>query len=732
MIRRTTYYLLFAASQLPPGLAQNATREKKSDPVKLPDIQVTATAPTTPVDSTALKLPASLHETPRSVTVIDAQAIEQRNMRSVNDAYESAPGFFANSRSNEGYHFIARGFRMLPGNTMVDGFNGLLAGGGQKALTLYGIDSVTLLGGPANLIYGQSNLPGGMVNLTTKKAKLGTPSTLTLTTQTYAGNGVSALERNGLGIELDHNGAIGETPFRLGYAGDNTNGYVADTLDRTRYYGASTTLKFGPNKSLSLTPLVHRWESITPTGAGMVASPSSSLSTNDGSSRLNVDDLSPLGVNLFGGGRRDNITLAGFDFQAAGDPSLTFNANYRFIHFDADKNEWSPKTLTSGGVLTRQQTKTQSESDSHNIDTNMLIESAVSNSFKNRLVAGFRLSLTDARNRSADGSLTTSQSPINVYTGALSGPPLTDVSTGWKPYTATKSTQWNAYLQDQASLLGGQLVLTGGLGYGQFSKEGFGTSKSDVTPNIAAMWNCNKHLAAYVSYDRTFQYADPAIAYEDSAGNSINPAPTTGDSRELGMKYELPDQKGHVNMALFSARRQNVLEQSATGVTNINGNRYYTPIPGQEAHGVELSGIYRVTRDWSLESTFAWIRGSYNDTALGDTLAKTPEYSFGLTSRWDHGQVLDKGKLTSYAGLVWQDERLSGNGSRTPTAPDPIMLPSFSRVDVGAEYFINERFRLSLHIRNLLDRRIFVDGTTGANLQIDAPRTITLRATYSY
>lgn len=727
-----TLGLLLAASQLTPCHAQDASKESNPGTVKLADILVSGSAPSTPVDNTALKLPSSLQETPRSVTVIDAQAIEQRNMRSVNDAYESAPGFFANSRNNEGYHFIARGFRMSPTNTMVDGFNGLLAGGGQRALTLYGIDSVTLLGGPANLIYGQSSLPGGMVNLTTKKAKLGTPSTLTLTTQTYAGNGLSAFERNGLGIELDHNGAIGETPFRLGYAGDNTNGYVADTLDRTRYYGASTTLKFGPNKSLSLTPLVHRWETITPTGGGMVASPSSSLSTNDGSSRLNFDDLSPLGVNLYGGGRRDNITLAGFDFQAAGDPSLKFNANYRFIHFDADKNEWSPKTLTSGGILTRQQTKTQSESDSHNIDTSMLIESAVSNSFKNRLVAGFRLALTDARNRSAAGSLTTSQSPINVYTGVLSGPPLTDVSTGWKPYTATKSTQWNAYLQDQASLLGGQLVLTGGLGYGQFSKEGFGTSKSDVTPNIAAMWNFNKDLAAYVSYDRTFQHADPAIAYENAAGAAINPGPTTGDSREVGVKYLLPDHNGQVGAALFSARRQNVFQQSAAGVTNINGNRYYTLIPGQEAHGLELSGRYLVTKAWSLESSAAWIRGSYDDTSLGDTLAKTPEYSFNVTSRWDHGTVFGKGRLSSSVGLTWQEERLSGNGSRTPTEPDPIVLPAFTRVDLGIEYVVDEKLKVALHVRNLLDRRIFVDGTTGANLQLEAPRTITLRATYSY
>lgn len=732
MSKPTAFCILLSAAQILPCLAQQEPSSKKQESVKLPDIEVTGVAQVAPVDATALKMPATLQETPRSVTVIDARAIDQRNMRTVSDVFESAPGFFANSRTNEGYHFLARGFRMGPADTKVDGFSGLIAGGGQKAFTLYGFDSVALLGGPANLNYGQSNLPGGMVSLTTKKAQLGAPSTFSVTTQTYAGQGVSAFERNGVGVEMDHSGVVSGSPYRIGYGADNTNGFVAGTLDRNRYYGASTVVRFGPNGNFTLTPLVHRWESITPSGAGMVASPSSSRSTNDGSSLLNVNDVSPFGVNLYGGGRADNVTLAGFDFQAEGGPRLKLNANYRFIHFDTDRNEWTPKALTAGGILTRQQTKSQSDSDSHNIDAFVTLESKVSEAFRNRLVAGVRLALIEARSRSANGALTSAQSPIDVYTGVLSGAALTDVSTGWKPYTLTESTQWSAYLQDQASLLGGRLVVTGGLGYGQFTKEGYGTNKSDLTPNIAAMWNFSKELGAYVSYDQSFQYADPAIAYEDAAGNPLNPGPTTGDSREVGLKYQLPDHKGNVGLALFSARRQNVYEQSASGVTNPNGNRYYTAIPGQEAHGLELSSMYRMTAGWSLEASAAWIRGSYNDTALGDRLARTPEYSLNLTSRWDHGQVFGGGRLSSYAGLTWQDERLSGSGTRTPSAPDPIMLPSFARVDLGAEYSVSEKLRIALHIRNLLDRRIFIDGTTGANIQVDAPRTITLKATYSY
>jgi outer membrane receptor protein involved in Fe transport len=60
------------------------------------------------------------------------------------------------------------------------------------------------------------------------------------------------------------------------------------------------------------------------------------------------------------------------------------------------------------------------------------------------------------------------------------------------------------------------------------------------------------------------------------------------------------------------------------------------------------------------------------------------------------------------------------------------MLPSFWRVDAGLFYRVNEHLDVALNVENLLDERIFVDGTTGANLQVAAPRTLTLRMGYRF
>jgi iron complex outermembrane receptor protein len=734
MSLRLSLSLLMTAAHLSAGYAQETGKEN-NQAVKLPDIQVNGSLLASPLDSMVLRLPAPLQETPRSVSLIGSAEIAERNMKSVNDAFESAPGFFANSRNGGGYHFIARGFRMSPNDTKLDGFAGILAGGGQDAMSLYGIESVTLLGGPANLLYGASSSPGGMINLSSKKPQQGLESTLSLGLMTYGGNGVPAFKRNGRTVELDHNTQLGGVPLRIGLADEATEGYVVGTEDRIRYYGASARVDFGAQRQHTLTPLIHRWETSTPAGGGAVYSPSSSRTTNDGADGINFDDLSGLNVNLSVGGRRDNILFTGFDFSTRPGKDLSLHANYRYVSYEVTTDQWSPvaSTLTAAGVISRSQSKSFRESASHNVDlffSSQLDSAAI----KNTLVAGVRLTRTDGLTRNAAGPLSTAQSPVDVRTGLPVGAGLTDLSTGWQADVVSGSSQFNAYLQEQAALLGERLVITGSLNLGRMKKDGAaGSAEIPVTPTVSVMWHFDKQTAAYVSVDKAFAFADPAVNYEDVNGAVFDPGTTSGDSKEVGLKHLFADAKGQLTLAVFTASRENVLQQSNAGVFNANGNRYYFTVPGQEAQGVQLAGDYALAKDWTLMGNFAWTRGSYNNgTPLGDMLAKTPSFAANLTSRWDHGRAWGSEGLRSFFSVAFQEKRLSGNGARTTSAPDPIILPAFFRFDAGLDYHLRKDFKLSLHVRNLFDRLIFVDGTTGGNLQVDAPRTVTLKATYSF
>jgi iron complex outermembrane receptor protein len=275
-----------------------------------------------------------------------------------------------------------------------------------------------------------------------------------------------------------------------------------------------------------------------------------------------------------------------------------------------------------------------------------------------------------------------------------------------------------------------RLVLTLGLGYGQQHYFDIPTRKGDVTPNAALLFNATDQLAFYASYATSYQPADPTLENYDGAADVFDP--TSGVNYEIGLKYDLPSNAASVALALFQTERDNVtVRDTSLGTVNVNGQPYYIQQGGQSARGVELEGEYRAFDGLRLQGTFAYMDASYESGAFSDPVAKTPEFSWSLFARYD----LTRGPLDNFGaslGVVWQDERMGGNAARTAAAPDPLLLPSFYRVDAGLFYRINQHTDLALNVQNLLDEKIFVDGTTGANPQIAAPRTLSLRLSYQF
>jgi iron complex outermembrane receptor protein len=692
------------------------------------------------VDQTTLKLPRTLHETPRSVSVIDSERIREQNFRTPVDTFYYTPGVFANSTASGGYHFISRGFRMSPDETRIDGFSGFYVGGGQSPQMLYGVDRVVVQRGPASLLYGAATLPGGFINIITEKPAEIPVTRLDLTTATYAGNDVEFGDRGTFGLELDSTGPItkdGRVLYRGIIAGDNSDLYTDDVLNQTRYFNTALTFKIDPAGQHTFSPLVQYSDNKRPAGAAMVISPSASLSVNDGiTGPIHTSDLSPLDVNLYEGGRQDTMLVAGFDFHSQPAHPWNINAGYRFISYETDINQWAPQVntaaqraqLENSNTVSRTQAKSEADRYSHNFDVNATYEFLPTDWWKNLVQAGLNGRQYHSEARTATGPLGVPQSPLNIYTGAA--PPVTDVSTGWAPIALDIDFYWNAYLQDQAGFLDEKFVLTVGLGYGQQHFNDAPTRESDVTPNASLLFNATDQLALYFSYATSYLPADSTL--ENYAGESGAFDPQSGVSYEVGAKYDLLSNRASLAVALFHTERDNVIVQDTSlGPVNTNGQPYYIQQEGQRARGVEFSGEYRILKNWNVIGTFAWIDASYDTGLFPEPVAKTPEFSWSLFTRYEITRGPLK-RLAANLGVVWQDDRMSGNAARTATSPDPLTLPDFYRVDAGLSYRINQHADVALNILNVLDEKIFVDGTTGANLQIAAPRTLTLRFGYQF
>jgi outer membrane receptor protein involved in Fe transport len=202
------------------------------------------------------KLPGSLHETPRALTLLNSEQMRERNLRTVPEALNAIPGMSVNSYRTGGYHFYARGYRMGPEDTRVDGFIGLNVGGGFGA-SLFGVEQAVVLRGPAGLLYGSTSSPGGLINLITKRPQELRQTRIDVRGGGYAGNGVSFSERPSFSVDLDTTGAFDKNS-RILYRGlatlENNNYFTAGTLDRNRYLSGMLTFRLDSLGRYTLTP----------------------------------------------------------------------------------------------------------------------------------------------------------------------------------------------------------------------------------------------------------------------------------------------------------------------------------------------------------------------------------------------------------------------------------------------------------------------------------------------
>jgi outer membrane receptor protein involved in Fe transport len=154
-----------------------------------------------------------------------------------------------------------------------------------------------------------------------------------------------------------------------------------------------------------------------------------------------------------------------------------------------------------------------------------------------------------------------------------------------------------------------------------------------------------------------------------------------------------------------------------------------------------LTGALRPLTDVSVEGSLSYLDAIYTGAGPssagaslpipGSRAEKSPEWSASLLSRYTRTEGRLRG-LGATLGVAWQAERLGSNGARTVSAPDPLVLPAFSRVDAALFYRVGERTSIGLNVENLLDELIFVNGSVGSSIEVAAPRTLSLRVGYRF
>jgi iron complex outermembrane recepter protein len=714
-------------------------------PTVVTRVEVTDTAPSV---EALTKLPGTLHETPRSLTILGAATLRERNFRTVPDLLNFMPGVTANSYRNGSYHFYARGYRMSPDDTRVDGMVGMNVGGGFGS-SLFGVENVMVQRGPSSLVNGTSSGPGGMINLVTKKPQEVFSTRLDLRTGAYAGAGLGLTSRPSYSADLDSTGplmAMGRIQYRLLATIENQNYFTYNTLDRNRYANGQLTFRLDRNGLFTVTPVFQYARFTRPPGGGIVASPATSLTTNDGiSGPIYTNDLSSMNVRLYQGYRVDETSQTGFDFRGTPSMDWKMSLSYRLLRNDTLIDQWTPQVSSAAQLallrdqfqVQRVQAKSDTDRRYHNIDFNVARELRGSR-WKNTVQLGAFTRVVGTRGTTAQGTVPGASAALNIYTGALVTPFNFNHPAIIKGDFAL-STLWNGYLQNRTSVLSDKLVFTLGLGYGQTHIGGRPVQKGDLMPNVSLVYNPVRTLALYGTYSTSFNPTDPTL--ENILGQRGTFNPTLGKNYEMGAKYDLLNRRLSATLALFRNEISNALVQSGTNDFNPNGQRYYVEAGSRQAKGGEMALDYRLRSDWTTSFAASYTSGIYTGkgpASAAQTLAipgspteKTPRWSWNARTAYQRTEGRLRG-LGASVSLQWLDQRLGSNGARTFAAPDPLMLPAYTRVDASLSYRVNSHWDWALNVDNAFDAIIFVNASVGSAMEMAPPRGATMRLGYRF
>jgi catecholate siderophore receptor len=326
-------------------------------------------------------------------------------------------------------------------------------------------------------------------------------------------------------------------------------------------------------------------------------------------------------------------------------------------------------------------------------------------------------------------------------------PPLSDLIRPFppNPYSPTdpilrKSRQYDAtidtigyYLLDTVHL-SEQWIINGGVRFDDFERNqvggiGTGTTGTAMADNIrnntanveAGLFSWNVGVVykpiPISSFYAAYGTSESPIGSElDSTGPEYNGLdtrivgvkPQEARAVEVGTKWELFDRRLLATAALFQTDVENARTNSGVGVVVTNPSRAFS---GEyRVQGIELSAQGNITRDWSVFGGLVLldteVRKSDIATDIGRRLANIPLTQFALMSRYQLTDQLAVGATATYGSAVYAGH-LAANTSFNHTV-------DWWRYDAFAEYELTKNIELELTGLNLTDE-LYYDAIYQAN-----------------
>ena len=644
--------------------------------------------------SAVLRSDAPLFETAQSISVITNQQIEQKQAKTVAEALDGVAGVTSGQYGRRGWDdFIIRG-QISSSQTYIDGLRVQASDNVLRAEDISGLESIEVVKGPTSVGFGLA-LPGGLVNLTTKRPQAET---------SYKG----ALSYGSYGLK--------EGTFDINYAPNQSAkgafrvvGRVSDQDDPTdyvyfknQYIAPSYNFDLGDKDDLSVIASYQHREYIRqqgiPYSKGSYKNYSSSLFFGEPNYGYDVD-----------------VYRIGANYAHYFDNDWTFKQNLAVTKTDTKGN-----AILASGTNTLPTIK-RAINNQDKQDINYTLDNHLQRNFDFEKINYDVMVGVDMMRERSDYYRRTDT--INSFNADNSVYGITSTKLGTPTQELTYSQYAGLYLRNTIKIDDDWIIgLSGRHDWTQVEIDNVlkntSTKNSDnaFTGSASVMYRINDMFAPYVSYSTSF------MPVTDAGENGTLLNPEEGKQAEVGVKFQALDQRLQGYVAYYDLTRKNVTEADASGNFSIQTGEQVTK-------GFEAEMAAALTEQWNVAATYSYIptakiTESVTASEIGKRSNHVPKNASSLSTQYYFSP--DQFGWNIGAGIRYQDSRTAQRST------DFVYLPSYTLVDVNAGYEAKS-WGAGLSIKNLFDKEYLAGTTPNAQLvNWGDPMTVRFNVKFKY
>jgi len=647
----------------------------------------------------AMRTSTSLLDTAQSVTVISDIIINEQLATTLGEVLSNDASLTAGSKQRNREVFNLRGFELSSST-------GYLRDGHQHwshyQQPIEILQQVEVIKGPSSILYGQSG-PGGLINMVTKKP----------TAQTLFNASADVDQHGSTRFMLDASGALTDAEDLrargilvkqdVDYWREYQNG---ENRERDRFLGA-----FIVDYDISDNALVRVHYDRTDDEAGLDTGAWIDDNANIIGDDKTIRDMSWAFTDI-------TVENAGIDFKVFLNDNWQVKLGYNEQTFERQRFESAPRkpgNFVEGDSY---------ESRPYDRFDDWQFKTAFIDFIGEFETAGVHHQLLIGAN-SLDyyyGQRRTSADSFNFIAGqAEPSRPTVSYKTD-DTISETEYDYYGIYVQDLITF-SPQWQLSLGGRYDKQTRED--ANNESFVPKVGVLYHPNASATIYASYSEGFEpQGSDTLVNEDDINNGMKLDAVTSEQKEIGVKWQLFDDRLMLSGALFDISKNGTLVTETLDIPVGDLISETNQIGEQRHKGVELTAQGAATDRLFVMASTMYLDANYerDEELEGKRPTDAPKWSASLWTRYELNDA-----IAFNAGAFYEGERFADSANT-------ITKDAYTRVDVGATYKLKVSktdVNLRLNIENLFDEDYLAGGGTN-NVTIGEGTNVRLAAQFSF